>query len=154
MLAFRKGPRISGPLRIVLLTLLFLIVEFLLRFLLPAEFKREIVLNRGLILSLLSGNFLVLGLAFLFAVVLLSMLFLIHSKSIRERWYVLGVSLVLGGFLGNCLEKVFGGGVVDFLGPHLFLPYYPREWVFLLSLGDVFVLSGLAIFWLKTSFLG
>ena len=51
-----------------------------------------------------------------------------------------GIGLVLGGAAGNLYDRIFYGGVVDFLDFHL----YNFHW-FVFNLADVFIFTGVAI---------
>lgn len=80
--------------------------------------------NQGAAFSLLSGaggwqRWFFAGLAVAIAVVLV---FWLRRASSRERWLLSGLSLVLGGALGNLWDRLFVGAVVDFID------VYYRSW--------------------------
>lgn len=78
------------------------------------------VLNPGAAFSFLAGAggwqryfFIVLGTA-----VSLWLVVLLH-KGVENRWEARGYSLLLGGAMGNVIDRVLGGAVIDFLDVHL-----------------------------------
>ena len=43
---------------------------------------------------------------------------LLH-KGVENRWEARGYSLLLGGAMGNVIDRVLGGAVIDFLDVHV-----------------------------------
>lgn len=93
---------------------------------LTSFFDLVLVFNRGAAFSFLSTAsgwqrwFFVL-LAFAISAWILVML----KRHARERLLPLALALVLGGALGNVIDRLFYGAVVDFLSFHLGSHYWP-----------------------------
>jgi len=61
----------------------------------------------------------------------------------RPRYESLGLSLILGGALGNVLDRITTGKVVDFLDLH----WHGMHWL-AFNLADVFISTGVSLlFW-------
>jgi len=66
---------------------------------------------------------------FFYAVGLVALVFLyfyIKSVSCKDRFSLVALGFILGGALGNILDRFFRGSVVDFLSVH----YYNKVWEF------------------------
>ena len=81
--------------------------------LLPGLLQQRLVFNTGAAFSMLEGNAFALGLVS--AVVALGLVFWIQSSGALSRWQSLGLGLLLGGAIGNGLDRWRLGSVVDFL---------------------------------------
>ena len=79
----------------------------------PGFFNLTYVTNTGAAWGILSGRYWLL-LAISGAVFFAALWFLRHlTDGWKERYYA--VLLILSGILGNCIDRVFRGAVVDFL---------------------------------------
>ncbi len=74
------------------------------------------------------------------AVVLIVVLYLILFGKDRNQFYILGLSFLGGGDLGNLYGRLFKGYVVDFLDFHIGQYHYPA-----FNLADTFITLGLLI---------
>ena len=81
--------------------------------LLPGLLQQRLVFNTGAAFSMLEGNAFALGLVS--AAVALGLVFWIQSSGTLNRWQSLGLGLLLGGAIGNGLDRWRLGSVVDFL---------------------------------------
>ena len=81
--------------------------------LLPGLLQQRLVFNTGAAFSMLEGNAFALGLVS--AAVALGLVFWIQSSGTLSRWQSLGLGLLLGGAIGNGLDRWRLGSVVDFL---------------------------------------
>jgi signal peptidase II len=81
--------------------------------LLPALLQMRLVFNNGAAFSLWSGGGAALGLVSLFVSV--ALVIWIESSGPLRRWQWLGGGLLLGGAVGNGLDRWRLGTVVDFL---------------------------------------
>ena len=81
--------------------------------LLPGVLQQRLVFNTGAAFSLLSGNSLWLGLVS--ALVAAALVFWIQTAGPLRRLQTMGLGLLLGGAIGNGLDRWRLGQVVDFL---------------------------------------
>ena len=81
--------------------------------LLPGLLQQRLVFNTGAAFSLLEGNS--LGLGVVSALVALGLVLWIQSSAGIGRWQGLALGLLLGGAIGNGLDRWRLGSVVDFL---------------------------------------
>lgn len=71
-------------------------------------------LNNGAAFSRLSGK--TLFLIIITSVVILWLLFLMIAKKVHRRVYLASISLIIGGGVGNLIDRIFNNGlVVDFI---------------------------------------
>ncbi len=49
----------------------------------------------------------------------------LYRMSVRERWLGLAISLILGGAVGNLIDRIIYGHVVDFIQVHYAGAYFP-----------------------------
>ena len=68
-------------------------------------------------------------------IVLLGSLWFIKKERSRSRWQYNGLIFIFAGALGNLIDRVFYGYVIDFIS----LPYFP-----IFNLADVFIDIGVA----------
>ncbi len=83
-------------------------------------FNLTLVFNRGAAFSFLAGaggwqRLFFIGLALVIAAVLA--VWLVRSAW-RQRWLAAGLALILGGAIGNVIDRIRFGHVVDFLDFH------------------------------------
>ncbi len=122
----------------LLLAMLVLVVDQITKFLayqylsdVPAipilpVFSLVLVFNRGAAFGFLSDaggwqHYLFVGLALIVSLVLLIW---IWREKERNRWLAIGLCLVLGGALGNVVDRIVYGYVIDFL------LFYYHNWQF------------------------
>ncbi|BAN68532.1 signal peptidase II [endosymbiont of unidentified scaly snail isolate Monju] len=90
-------------------------------------FNLTLVYNRGAAFSFLADaggwqHYLFVGLALMISVLLVVWLWRLPPERRLEAW---GLSLVLGGALGNLVDRLVHGRVVDFLQWHWEEHYFP-----------------------------
>ena len=103
--------------------------------LIPHFFSMTLVKNTGGAFSILTGNvflLILIGLAFLSFFV-----YYIEREKYREKLEIYGLSFILGGLLGNLVDRIFRGGVIDFLDFQLFNYDYP-----IFNIADIFLVIG------------
>lgn len=110
------------------------------------------VLNRGVSYSMFTmttqeGQYLLSGFALIVAVVLTVML----ARGVETRTGAAGVGLIIGGALGNAVDRLHLGGVADFYVLHAF----GASW-YVFNIADVAIVAGvvallLDTFWLSRS---
>ena len=99
-----------------------------MREIVPGLFNLVHVRNTGAAFSLLAGAHSSLRLVFLVGLTLLVMgiLFYAYRKlSPRDRWVRVAYSLILGGAVGNLVDRVWLGEVVDFLDFYVGTYHWP-----------------------------
>jgi signal peptidase II len=80
--------------------------------------------NTGAAWSLFEGQLLFFVVITIIAVTLFSVM-LWQSLSKNERWQAIGLALMIGGALGNFIDRVRFGGVVDFIDVYIFTYDFP-----------------------------
>lgn len=98
----------------------------------PSFFYLTHVQNDGAALNILSGNtilLIIISLAALFYVVKL----VLDSKAINKLQFIT-YTLLIGGIIGNILDRVIYGKVIDFLAFHIFGYHAP-----VFNLADSFI---------------
>lgn len=102
-------------------------------------FSLVLVFNKGAAFGFLNDaggwqNHLFVGLALVFSLVLLVW---IRREQERNRWLAIGLSLLLGGAIGNLFDRIMNGYVVDFLLFHY------GDWMFpAFNVADVAITMG------------
>lgn len=81
--------------------------------LLPGFLQQRLVFNTGAAFSLLEGNS--VGLGLVSALVAVALVVWIQTSTVIGRWQGVGLGLLLGGAIGNGLDRWRLGTVVDFL---------------------------------------
>lgn len=94
------------------------------------------VKNFGIAFGILKGQ---TGLLILFiSVVLIALLYLVFSKKIKSKQLLVAISFIIGGGIGNLIDRMFFGYVIDYLKLSFFPP--------VCNLSDYFIcLGGLII---------
>lgn len=92
--------------------------------------------NTGIAFSMLS-DFGSVGLVILTAAVTLFVLYLASKSEAHQRWARLGFALIIGGAIGNLIDRVWLGYVVDY-----FLFYLPNWSFAVFNLADAFITVG------------
>lgn len=106
----------------------------------PGFFSLTLTTNRGIAFSLLAGVDSPWKTALLSLAALLALGFIIRIMVTEERvlpWFGWGLSLVAGGILGNIVNRIWTGSVVDFLDFHLGRYTWPT-----FNLADSFISVG------------
>ena len=93
--------------------------------------------NKGGAYGILSGHPWVLIL--IGVVVLLGALWYIKKERSRSRWQYNGLIFIFAGTLGNLIDRIFYGEVIDFINLPFLLPYLPT-----FNLADIFIDIGAA----------
>lgn len=104
----------------------------------PSFFYLTHVQNDGAALNILSGNtilLIIISLAALFYVVKL----VLDSKTTNKIQFIT-YTLLIGGIIGNILDRVIYGKVIDFLDFHIFGYHAP-----VFNLADSFIVIGIIL---------
>ena len=107
----------------------------------------ESTLNTGASFGMLEGGtvwFIVFSLPLVFL-----MFFVICSKKYNfEKHFKIGVSIILGGTVGNLIDRAMYGAVIDFLDFHIKTLHWPA-----FNIADSAVFIGVAIYIINDFFL-
>lgn len=101
----------------------------------PGLLSLQLRQNRGIALGMLEGNKLVL---LVLPVVVLILCWLMLRRYHPTNYVRFAAGLILGGFAGNYIERVFNGYVLDML----YFPFLP--W-FVCNVADIAVCFGVAL---------
>ncbi len=114
------------------------------KIIIPNFFDIYYILNDGVCQNILTGqkSFLII-----FSIIIFIPL-VYYSKSLcqlyKERYFAL--ALVLGGIIGNCIDRILNGGVIDFLYIHIYFFHS------VFNIADMAISSGLGIYLLSKLF--
>jgi signal peptidase II len=81
--------------------------------------------NTGVAFGLLSGRNSSLGLAVLGLIALVLVVVYFAFTHTRDRWLLAALSLVLGGAVGNLMDRIMSGAVTDFLDVYVGPSHWP-----------------------------
>lgn len=71
--------------------------------------------NRGIAFGMFSGRRMVFIIVSLLVLVILGVLIIKTKKELRTKWMKTGVALIFSGAIGNLIERIYKGYVVDFI---------------------------------------
>jgi len=113
-------------------------------------FRLDLVFNEGAAFGFLGDaggwqRILFITLAAVFSLVLLVWIWREHSRNI---WLRIGLSMVLGGAIGNLIDRVVAGYVIDFLVFHYDSWYFPA-----FNIADIGITGGAIMLIIDTLFL-
>lgn len=94
-------------------------------------FYIDLVSNKGAAFSILSGG------TIFFILIAIGVLIYIDRYIIEDSKNILGISLVIGGILGNLFDRIVYREVIDFLSFKLGNYYFP-----IFNLADIFICTG------------
>ena len=105
--------------------------------------------NEGVSFGMLSGDSDIKrwGLT-IFALIMVSVLFYVLSQT-KDKLSRLGIALIIGGAIGNGIDRLFFGAVTDFISVHELLPFFP--WIF--NIADSAITCGVIVLMLLASFI-
>ncbi len=103
--------------------------------LIPGFFSLQHVRNTGAAMGILEGHRWVFML-FTIIIIVAAVVFLCSGK-VKNRWGILSLSMIIGGGIGNMIDRIFLGEVVDFFA---FNFWGFQFWVF--NVADIFVTCG------------
>ncbi len=93
--------------------------------------------NTGAALGIFSGNLVILIIATL---ILLVYIIKEVKKNVNNKWILITYLLILGGAIGNLIDRIFRGYVVDFISFTLF-----KKEMAIFNLADTFITIGVII---------
>ncbi len=108
---------------------------------LPNFFSLKYVLNDGAAFSLFASRT-----YFLIIISLVCLFFILYEliKNIDDRTLSIGYSLVLSGLLGNFIDRLVDGYIIDYLSFKIFGFNYP-----IFNLADILIVVGIVIVLIK-----
>ena len=136
--------------KIVLGSLCLLIVDIVTKMLIDYNFslmsRKDIipnffaitkVYNYGASWNILTGHVIIL---IAISILILFLLYLYHKKFLLNIRNIIAFSLLFGGILGNLLDRILYGYVIDFLDFNIFGYDYP-----VFNLADTFIVVGIIL---------
>lgn len=108
----------------------------------PHLLQLHLTLNKGIAFGMLAGKDVLL---LVLPVIVILIGWLVLRKYQRSTFVNVAVGLVLGGFLGNYLQRLFNGYVLDML----YFPFLP--W-FVCNVADVLICLGIAMLMISLLF--
>ena len=131
---------------IIILSLLFTIIDQLCKLLIINNIHNNITIiknffyltytqNDGAAFSILIGKRI-----FLIIVTLVIIALIVHyikKNNVKDKLNILAFSLILGGALGNLIDRIIRGYVIDFISIKIFKYNFP-----VFNLGDTFICIG------------
>lgn len=117
--------------------------------LIPYILRLTYVQNTGAAFSIFEGD--IVFLIILTLIALIIAIYLIISKKINSWDYLIPVSMIIGGGIGNLLDRIFRGFVVDYLD----ISFQPFDGFAIFNFADCLVVVGtilLIVFLLKAEF--
>lgn len=104
----------------------------------PNFFTLYLVKNTGGAFSILNNNvglLSIIGIIFLFGIIKY-----IENNKNMSKIECIGISFLLGGLLGNLLDRIIRNGVIDYLSFKFFNYYFP-----VFNLADIFITLGVML---------
>ena len=110
----------------------------------PGFFNFTYLTNTGAAFGMLAGQPALWRQVFFVGVALVALvaIFVLHKKIAHEsRWYTVSLALIAGGALGNLIDRVRLGSVVDFLDVYITTHHWPA-----FNVADSAISVGVGIF--------
>lgn len=101
-------------------------------------FRFLYIKNTGAAFGILGGNI------FLLVFITLALIYyLLHelNKNINNKLYLIAIPLIIGGALGNLIDRIFRGYVVDFIS---FIIFNKEMAIF--NIADIFIFIGVVLY--------
>ncbi len=100
-------------------------------------FSITYVKNTGVAFSMLQGNILFI---IVISVLVIGIIFYFFQRQIKSYWEEIFYGMILGGALGNLIDRLFYGYVIDFFDFHL-LGYSMA----IFNVADIFIVCGVIL---------
>lgn len=110
----------------------------------PGIFSLTYLTNTGAAFGILAGHPAWWRQVFFVGVALVALvaIFFLHKKiAVENRWYTVSLALIAGGAVGNLIDRVRLGSVVDFLDFYVSTHHWPA-----FNLADSAITTGVGIF--------
>ncbi len=103
-----------------------------------------LVFNTGISYGLLSGESSFQKWLLIIVSVSIVTFLLLWVKDSTSRLVNISISFITGGALGNILDRILYGGVIDFISLHAYGYYW-----YIFNIADVFIVFGVILFLIK-----
>ena len=103
-----------------------------------------LVFNTGISYGLLGGESSFQKWLLIIVSVSIVAFFLLWMKDSTSRLVNISISFITGGALGNILDRILYGGVIDFISLHAYGYYW-----YIFNIADVFIVFGVILFLIK-----
>lgn len=111
-------------------------------------FELTYVENTGAAFGMFSGNTVMLTIVSV--VMIVGFVLFDYFNHRNDIWYILGLSLIVGGAIGNLMDRLFLGYVRDFISIKIF-PFVFNLADAFITIGVIFLIISLLIEWWRTS---
>ena len=77
-----------------------------------------IVWNKGFAFGLFQNNIFSVNILYIFLIGSVILVLIIYANKLNQKYYFLIFGLIIGGALGNLIDRILYGAVVDFIDLH------------------------------------
>ncbi len=129
------------------LTKLWIVREFVLyesRVVVPGLFNLTYLTNNGAAFSMLAGTPALWRQVLFITIALVALILLViahHRFGRQSAWYTVGMALIAGGAVGNLIDRVRQGAVIDFLDVYVGDHHWPA-----FNVADAGITIGVTVF--------
>ena len=140
---------------IIILSLIFFFIDYVSKYVIINNFlfgisKKVInnffyithINNEGAAFSILNGK--TIFLIIISIIIIVMLINYVRKNSIKDKLSVVSISLVIGGSLGNLLDRITKGYVIDFLDFHIFGYDFP-----IFNIADTFITVGIFLLFIS-----
>ena len=103
-------------------------------------FNLVIVWNKGFAFGSFQNNLFSINILYIILVLSVICLLLIYANKLNQKYYFFAFSLVIGGAIGNLIDRIAYGAVVDFID----LQYQNLHW-YVFNIADICISLGCII---------
>ena len=96
-----------------------------------------IVWNKGFAFGLFQNNIFRVNILYIFLIGSVILVLIIYANKLNQKYYFLIFGLIIGGALGNLIDRILYGAVVDFIDLH----YMNLHW-YVFNIADICISLG------------
>ena len=96
-----------------------------------------IVWNKGFAFGLFQNNIFSINILYIFLIGSVILVLIIYANKLNQKYYFLIFGLIIGGALGNLIDRILYGAVVDFIDLH----YMNLHW-YVFNIADICISIG------------
>ena len=96
-----------------------------------------IVWNKGFAFGLFQNNIFSVNILYIFLISSVILVLIIYANKLNQKYYFLIFGLIIGGALGNLIDRILYGAVVDFIDLH----YMNLHW-YVVNIADICISIG------------